>query len=80
MAPSSRRLLLAPLLLLLLAMQQQRPAHAAEQQEAASIAANAAGEPVMSDERVVFQTAHGDIEFAFFPQVRVELATVLDPS
>ena len=71
MAPSSRRLLLAPLLLLLLAMQQQLSAHAAEQQEAGSIAE--AAEPVMSDERVVFQTAHGDIEFGFFPQVCEDL-------
>jgi hypothetical protein len=26
-------------------------------------------EPKMSDERVVFQTKHGDIEFGFYPDV-----------
>ena len=61
------RLLLAPLLLLLLVAIAQ--AQAADQQEAGSIAA--AGDPVMSDERVVFQTAHGDIEFGFWPEVGV---------
>ena len=54
-----------PLLLLLLAT----TAHAAEQQEQAGVIAAAAGDPAMSDERVVFQTKHGDIEFGFWPEV-----------
>lgn len=29
----------------------------------------AAAEPQLSDERVVFQTSYGDIEFAFLPEV-----------
>ena len=30
----------------------------------------AQAEPKMSDERVVFQTEYGDIEFGFYPEVR----------
>ncbi len=34
-----------------------------------SLAMTAAEEPVMSVERVVFQTEYGDIEFGFWPEV-----------
>jgi hypothetical protein len=44
---------------------------------AASAAAQA--EPKMSDERVVFQTDFGDIEFGFYPEVGAQ-ACGLPPS
>ena len=31
--------------------------------------ANVTIPPILSDERLVFQTTHGDIELAFFPEV-----------
>ncbi len=34
-----------------------------------AVAGSAAGEPELSDERLVLQTSLGDIELAFFPQV-----------
>jgi hypothetical protein len=37
---------------------------------------HAAGGHTLSAERVVFQTKHGDLEFAFYPQVNLHTAGV----
>lgn len=46
---------------------------------ACAMAAHAAGEPELSDERLVLQTKFGDIELAFFPTVApVTVAHILE--
>jgi hypothetical protein len=43
-----------------------------------SLQAHAAGGHTLSAERVVFQTKHGDLEFALYPQVNLHTAGALE--